>query len=1250
MIYKPSKRIFGLSIFIYTFILISLFKKSIQEKKISLIFPSSLQLIDNNEILVVANDGIHFYNQNFTFENISKKIELSLLAKKEDNEKVSMAQFSDENGGYILIIIKDMLFILNREGEQINSTNITEKEINGTHYGLTPYKNNENILYFIISYIQGSFIFLIKCKYNLEISQIEIKDKKIELSGTLTGIYCLFMNPLKSFEINNKILTCFYTINNEIISHSFDPEKDYNEINNLRYSKIITLFNYSPFYINAITNTNKTKALIYIIFETKPFWMTFDFTNKFSNVVSEFENGIYLTYEIYKHKIFYFTQTDEFVIISAMDRCEKFIMVFNNKFILNYKGILNFKNGCSYTDSFSIFYDGTNYTIITDGGSNEGFLKSISEIENIQYESNNDEESLQMENSQNLNEDYLFDIKCKEYDKISKSYGLCISCNEEKLYFEAKFKNDSFLHGYKECYNQETKPINFYLDSLNNTYKPCYETCRTCNEGGNGEKNNCITCDNNYIKKPGYPNDTTTNCVVQCLYSYYYTSYGQYKCTDNSNCPEEANLYIRDLKKCTDDCNKEKGYEFQYGGQCLKNCPKYTKENENNICIDIEVDSCSKSEVEIDMQEFLNLGGVELRAKYYANEFGYTKKHISRFYNTMFNIIIYKDSICIDDLAINIPKIDFGNCLIKAQNSISNYTNDNIIIVLAEILNAQKKSTTSYAFFNPKTGEKLPTKEICKDEEIIIKESVISQLNNSAFDLNSILFLTQQNINIFNLSDEFYTNICYNFESPNGKDVPLRDRIHSFYPNITLCDEGCINKGVNLTSMESICLCKFNDLIRNEFIEDNAILSNTLGEITEIISNSNLDVLKCYENVFKIKFIKKGYGGFIIFSIIFFEIILSLIFIFYDINMIRKYLYNLTNYYLYLISDKKKNISLNNVIKNTRFLTVGGIYNPPKKILKREKSQKNLKVSIHFKTGTFHKKRLDTNSRSLSLQKSESAGKLLKYSSSKDLRKFKKFNLFNYEEVHKRKKQEILKAKNNCGNINMEEYLKPDVNDMDYDDAIKFDKRKFFEYLIDKLKERQIILDIFFNKENLRPMTIKMMLFLLNVDLYFVINGLFFNEIYISELFNSTEEETFFSYFPRSIDRLFYSTLVGVIIGIIIDCIFVEEKKIKRIFIREKEDPMELKYQISINIKSIKKRYTIFIFLCFFISIISWYYVSCFNNSYPGVKIEWIKSSITIIIIFQILSIIMAILDSILREISFRFESEKAFKLKQLLS
>ena len=126
--------------------------------------------------------------------------------------------------------------------------------------------------------------------------------------------------------------------------------------------------------------------------------------------------------------------------------------------------------------------------------------------------------------------------------------------------------------------------------------------------------------------------------------------------------------------------------------------------------------------------------------------------------------------------------------------------------------------------------------------------------------------------------------------------------------------------------------------------------------------------------------------------------------------------------------------------------------------------------------------------------------------------------------------------------------------------------------------------------------------------------------------------------------------MVSVIVGVIIDCIFIEEKKIKRILLREKEDVLQLRYEIALASKNIKKRYDIFIFICIFISILSWYYISCFTNVYHSVGKEWVQSSVAIIIIMQILSIFMTLLESVIREISFQCKSEKLYKFKQILS
>ena len=421
--------------------------------------------------------------------------------------------------------------------------------------------------------------------------------------------------------------------------------------------------------------------------------------------------------------------------------------------------------------------------------------------------------------------------------------------------------------------------------------------------------------------------------------------------------------------------------------------------------------------------------------------------------------------------------------------------------------------------------------------------------------------------------------------------------------------------------------------LKNDIIEGNALLSNSIGEITDLFSNSNLDVLKCFKDVFKKDYIIKAFGGFIIIGIFFIEIIFSLIFYLNDMDKIMRYLYNISEYFIniYIKNDKNINIKNDNNKQNIK------IKEPPKKISKKRKKN-NLK-NDYQEHSTHQIDSISVNKTKMT----ESNKRLFKIN--------KKFKLFRNEE----NKNNIFSTKNlekiqkTYGEINMDEYLKTNLNEMDYDNAIKNDKRTFCNYFWDRLKEKQIILNTFCNKENIIPLSIKIILLLLNINLYFVINGFFFSEEYIIQLYHLEEEDKFFSFFPRSINRFLYSTIVGSIIGIIIECLFIEEKRIKRIFIRNKDDSLKLKYEISLITKRIKKRYLIFILICFFISIFSWYYVNCFNNVYPGVKIEWIKSSITIIFIMQLVYIILVFIEAILRIISFKCKSEKIYKLKEIL-
>ena len=63
----------------------------------------------------------------------------------------------------------------------------------------------------------------------------------------------------------------------------------------------------------------------------------------------------------------------------------------------------------------------------------------------------------------------------------------------------------------------------------------------------------------------------------------------------------------------------------------------------------------------------------------------------------------------------------------------------------------------------------------------------------------------------------------------------------------------------------------------------------------------------------------------------------------------------------------------------------------------------------------------------------------------------------------------------------------------------KKDLRSFCEFFHDRIIENIEIINTFYFNNKLKPISIKLILFLINIDLYLVVNGLFFSEDYVSK-------------------------------------------------------------------------------------------------------------------------------------------------------
>ena len=241
------------------------------------------------------------------------------------------------------------------------------------------------------------------------------------------------------------------------------------------------------------------------------------------------------------------------------------------------------------------------------------------------------------------------------------------------------------------------------------------------------------------------------------------------------------------------------------------------------------------------------------------------------------------------------PKVDFKDCYNKVKLAYG-INDDLIIVIINKKDNNNNNAQTYFSFFHPLYAQKLDAEEICKEETIKVTQNLTSILKEDTEKYELQTFLIDQGINIFNMNDPFYTDLCYNFENPYDKDIPLSQRIKIIYPAVSLCDEGCQMDGINLDNMTALCNCKFNEIADNNMIKDNALLNSVVGDVFDFVESSNILVMKCYKYMFKD--FSNSIGGMLSIASIAGSLVCSLIYFLVGRNQIKVYVYNISENFM----------------------------------------------------------------------------------------------------------------------------------------------------------------------------------------------------------------------------------------------------------------------------------------------------------------------------------------------------------------
>ena len=740
----------------------------------------------------------------------------------------------------------------------------------------------------------------------------------------------------------------------------------------------------------------------------------------------------------------------------------------------------------------------------------------------------------------------------------------------------------------------------YFFDINDGIYKRCHNNCKTCDNFGNETHNNCKECKKQfkYIDYDYYINkDNNKNCKISCPYKMF-TYQNNCICTEIDSCPENFSKLIDGTNICTEDIKiYTTNIEFStisYESNSIK-----TDNFENSTTI---------------YEGITNI--IELKETIIKNDVSRKDEKISNFYKDMMNHNLddvlanvtknKKDVVQIeDDLIIqittsenqknnnntNISTIDLGDCEDKLKEVYEiNKTLPLIIFKIDYISPDTLIPIIGYEIYHPLNNSRL---DLTYCEDILIKLNIPVSINEDSlfkYDPNS----------------GYYTDNCYAYTTIDGTDIILNDRKQEFSDNnLSLCENNCNYTGYDSNSKRSSCDCAIKNKMEliSEIMDNPDKLSNEFSSESSS-SSSSIITMKCTKNLFTKEGLKSNISSYILLIFIFFFTLSIMLFI--------KCGYPLLNNDINEIIQNKRKGNKDNS-NNNDILGIIKKQNKKGKLKNRKKGQKK------------NAKNNATNSRPvvLNLVKNDNKNKNKSFKNNKkgkskllgNIINSKKKNILTssnniIKKQNKKKnrfnslndKQNFQSKKNNSNKINYNNIF--ELNILDYQTAIDFDKRTCFDYYLSLKKTKHPIMFSFCPIKDYNSIIIKFCMFLLFFSVFYAINFAFFSEEIIHDIYEEGGNYNFTYFIPK----ISIAFAISHVINIIIKYIFLSERNI----IEVKNQPTLLiansiipKVQRNLIIK-----YTIFfilglIFLGFF-----WILLSSFGAVYQNTQMFVFKNTL----------------------------------------
>ena len=698
-------------------------------------------------------------------------------------------------------------------------------------------------------------------------------------------------------------------------------------------------------------------------------------------------------------------------------------------------------------------------------------------------------------------------------------------------------------------------------------------------------KYSCEICGPNFHQKfnDSYNTDSNINCYesksIYCPFKFYYNLTSNiFYCTENEKCPNDYNKLIIEKNQCIDKCERDSIYKYELENICydLYNYELIIKEKSNNEII-------NKTEI---INNVITDLFIEFNKRDIDN--GTDNKKVV---NEDITVILTSTLNQKNNEHINNISMDLGQCenILKYNYNISNNDSLYILQIVSEE-DGMKIPKIEYEIYYPLNNGTNLTKlnlSYCKGTKIEI----------------SIKVKINDNIDKYNLSSDYYNDICSKATSENGTDILLKDRRNEFVDNnMSLCEENCdlINYDFNTEKAKCSCDIKLN-IPSNYDIKFNK--KEFLKSFIDFKNIFNFNIMKCYKTVFKIKSLLKNYGFFILFLIIILYFITLFLFLNISYDEIKK--------------------EINDIILSLNYYDTSIIIRH--RIKKKVKIKKKTK---HFKTKEIKNKNKKNFKKinSIKKQKEKDQSYIIQITNNFDNSiSSKKINQINNE----------ITVINYEADINILKYKDFELNSLDYEEALQLDHRNYCDYYTSLLKYNHPIMYSFAPYNDYNSKIIKTFLFFFSFALDFTVNAIFFSDDTMHKIYEDKGKFDFLYQVPQII----YSTIISKFIDTLIRKFALTQDNI--VDLKKEKGSKKFKKINLIILRTLKIKFILFFCFAFMILSFFWYYITCFCGIYINTQIHLIKDSLSSLVLSLIIPFALYLIPGIFRLAALKEKKKK---------